>query len=78
MSDSQCGSRVPESMVLTELGSGNVVTVDELMIRLPHLTFGELFLAIDSLSRRGEVLLRRRGFEYEIWVPKHPSTMEAG
>lgn len=67
----------PEAMVLAELESGNAVTVDQLMVRLPQLTFGELFLALDALSRRGEVFMRRRGFEYEVSAPKSSSKAES-
>jgi hypothetical protein len=77
MSDSECVSRVLETLVLAELDSGNIMTVDELMIRLPQLTFGELFLTIDTLSRRGQLFLRRRGFEYEVWLPKGAASMGA-
>jgi hypothetical protein len=74
MSDERRACHAPEAMVLAELGSGDAVTVDQLMVRVPQLTFGELFLALDALSRRGEVLMRRCGFEYEVSAPKLSST----
>ena len=55
-----------EGIILSELGSGETVTMDELMLRLPGLTWGEIFIALDALSRRGGITMRRRGFEYEV------------
>jgi hypothetical protein len=78
MSDPESCSELRQSMVLAALGSGDAVTVDQLMMRLPELTFSELFFALDALSRRGEVFMRRRGFEYEISVPKTVPSRESG
>jgi hypothetical protein len=59
-----------EEIIRAELGTGDVVTMDQLMLRLPGLTWGEMFFALDALSRRGEILMRRRGFEYEVCTPR--------
>jgi len=58
-----------EATVLAELGSTETVTMDQLMVRLPQLSWTELFCAVDALSRRGEIRIRRRGFDYELSVP---------
>jgi hypothetical protein len=59
-----------EAIILAELGRGDAVTMDQLMLRLPGLTWGEMFFALDALSRRGEIMMRRRGFEYEVCTPR--------
>ena len=33
---------------------------------LPELSWNQVFKTVDELSRRGEIILFRRGFEYEI------------
>jgi hypothetical protein len=58
-----------ETMVLSELVSVTTMTIDQLMVRLPQFTWPELFCALDAMSRRGDILMRRRGFEYELSVP---------
>lgn len=55
-----------ESIILSELGSGETITMDQLMLRLPGLSWGEMFFALDALSRRGGIVMRRRGYEYEV------------
>ena len=36
------------------------------MTLLPELSWNQVFKTVDELSRRGEIILLRRGFEYEI------------
>jgi hypothetical protein len=45
--------------------SGTRVTFAEIIDRLPELSWNQVFLAVDALSRRGEIILSRRGFEYQ-------------
>ena len=40
-------------------------TLDEVTERL-ELSWNQVFLAVDSLSRRGDIILKRRGYEYEV------------
>jgi hypothetical protein len=37
-----------------------------MVILLPEMRWNQVFAAIDKLSRRGEIALRRRGFNYEL------------
>lgn len=48
------------------LQSGETVTMDEAVASLPELSWSELFHAVDTLSRSGAIILRRRGFEYVL------------
>jgi len=55
-----------ESLVLQLLSAAGVLTIDELVQRLPSLNWSSVFRAVDALSRRGDVLLRKKGFQYEV------------
>ena len=56
-----------ESLVLRLLESSSTpLTLDEVTERLPQLSWNQVFLAVDSLSRRGGIILKRRGYEYEV------------
>ena len=60
----------PEDMILELLRSVNSLTMEQVTQRLPELSWSELFHAVDTLSRKGFIILRRRGFEYELAVPE--------
>ena len=55
-----------ESLVLELLTVQGPLTIDELVQRLPSLNWSSIFRAVDALSRRGDVCLRQKGFQYEI------------
>jgi predicted transcriptional regulator len=55
-----------EDQVLHLLESSSTpFTLDEVTERL-ELSWNQVFLAVDSLSRRGGIILKRRGYEYEV------------
>jgi predicted ArsR family transcriptional regulator len=55
-----------EDQVLHLLESSSTpFTLDEVTERL-ELSWNQVFLAVDSLSRRGDIILQRRGYEYEV------------
>lgn len=56
----------PEQLILEVLRSGQTFTVEEIIEKVPDLSWGQLFFAMDALSRRGDVQLRRRDFSYEL------------
>lgn len=58
------GPWLPEQLILEQLRASGQCTVEEMLERVPELTWGQLFLAMDVLSRRGEVELSREGFTY--------------
>lgn len=47
------------------------LTMDEILARLPDLKWSEVFLTVDALSRRGDILIRRKGFDYELRCCSH-------
>jgi hypothetical protein len=55
-----------EALVLDVLFMADIRSMDELIQKLPELSWNELFLAVDRLSRRGAISLQRRGFDYDL------------
>ena len=56
----------PDSLVLATLAEADFLTIEQLVEQLPELTWNQLFQILDDLSRRNAIVLRRRGFEYEV------------
>ncbi|HJU06500.1 MAG TPA: hypothetical protein VJ692_15235 [Nitrospiraceae bacterium] len=63
MSDQYSGQ---EALVLDVLESVDLLTLEQVIEHLPQLSWSQLFHTVDTLSRRGAVILRRRGFQYEL------------
>ena len=55
-----------ETMVLDIVRSVESLTIAQAITLPPDLSWSELFNAVDTLSRRGAIILLRRGFEYEL------------
>ncbi len=55
-----------EQLVLDRLREDRRITVEEIGALVPELSWAQLFLAIDRLSRRGSVELRRQGCTYTV------------
>ena len=66
-----------ESPIIDLLRSSGKFTVEELAARVPNLSWSQIFLAIDMLSRSGHVILRREGSTYTLEMAK-PSPVLAG
>ena len=58
-----------EGLVVALLQDIQNSTLEEVVALLPELSWNEVFHAIDSLSRRGGIVLRRRGFSYDLCLP---------
>jgi hypothetical protein len=59
-----------EEAVIDMLQRTGSCCLDALVMQLPHLSWGEVFVAIDRMSRDGRVLLRQLGYStYEIALP---------
>ncbi|MGH7208526.1 MAG: hypothetical protein ACREIL_03975 [Nitrospiraceae bacterium] len=58
-----------EELVLTVLRSSGTLTIEQATAKLPELSWNELFHAVDALSRRGDIALRKRGYEYVMTCP---------
>ena len=56
----------PESDLLDLLRDGRSYTVEEVLEEAPELSWAQLFIAMDKLSRSGMVELRREGFTYRL------------
>ncbi len=59
-------SEMNEAMVLNVLHDQRSIRLEEIVRRLPQLSWNQIFQSVDSLSRRGDIILMRRGFDYEI------------
>jgi hypothetical protein len=61
-----------ETLILDVLQSTREpLTMDEILARLPELKWSEVFLTVDALSRRGDILIQRKGFDYELRCGSH-------
>jgi hypothetical protein len=58
-----------ETLILDALQGGELILLEHITERLPELSWNELFHAVDTLSRRGDLVLRRRGFAYYLSLP---------
>jgi hypothetical protein len=70
-----------DEVVLEMLQRTGPCYLDDLITSLPHLSWGEVFVAVDRMSRNGRVLLRQLGYStYQITLPSQiasPSCQEA-
>lgn len=55
-----------ERLILDQLRDGERFTVEDILARIPELSWAQIFFAMDALSRRGDVELRRQGFSYTL------------
>ena len=61
--------RRADNLILDVLRSNaNALTCEEITARIPELTWNQVFLSIDAMSRSGEVILHRCGSEYQATV----------
>jgi hypothetical protein len=65
-----CQRVEPDQVILDRLQEGRRFTVEELFDVIPELSWAQLFMGIDMLSRRGEIQLRRQGFTYTVMKPQ--------
>lgn len=55
-----------ESLILDLLHMNKSLSLEQVVALLPELSWNQIFTAVDELSRRGEIMLHRRGFEYDV------------
>ncbi len=55
-----------EATILHLLREERSIKLERLVALLPQLSWNQVFQCVDSMSRRGEIILFRRGFDYEI------------
>ena len=55
-----------ESLILDLLRGRKSLTLEQVVTLLPQLSWNQVFKTIDELSRGGEIILLRRGFQYEV------------
>ena len=59
-------SLLPEDRIIAVLRPGETITVEEILDMVPEMSWVQIFLGVDILSRRGDVELRREGFTYTV------------
>lgn len=59
-------SSISEYLVLDLVGMRQSLTLEQVVTLLPELSWNQVFKTVDELSRRGEIVLLRRGFDYEV------------
>jgi hypothetical protein len=61
---------VQEKAVIEMMRKTGPCCLDDLVTHLLNLSWGEVFVAVDRMSRDGRLLLRQRGYSsYEITLP---------
>jgi hypothetical protein len=55
-----------EFLILDLLRAKKSLTLEQVVTLLPELSWNQIFTTVDELSRRGEIILLRRGFQYEV------------
>ena len=66
---------VQEKAVIEMLQKTGPCCLDDLVKYLPSLSWGEVFVAVDRMSRDGRLLLRQLGYSaYEITLPSQPAS----
>ena len=73
-------SNTSEAIILDLLRMRRSLRMEQVLDLTPELTWSQVFSTLDNLSRRGEVVLLRRGFDYEVaWSPNrnHPLSCSA-
>lgn len=56
----------PATRLLALVQERQCILLEELPACFPELTWNQVFLLVDELSRQALIRLRRRGFEYEL------------
>lgn len=59
-------SPTSEGLILDLLSARKSLTLQQVVTLLPQLSWNQIFRTVDELSRRGDIILLRRGFEYEL------------
>ena len=50
------------------------LTIEEIVDRIPLLGWNQVFLAVDSMSRKGLIILERRAYSFLVSCPTHDTT----
>jgi hypothetical protein len=51
-----------EKEIVEKLQKGGPCCLDDVVTDLPNFSWGEIFIAVDRMSREGRVLLRQSGY----------------
>ncbi len=63
-------------LILELVRARKSLTLEQVVTLLPELSWNQVFSTVDELSRNGEIILLRRGFQYEVeWAPVRKPTL---
>lgn len=65
-----------DEVVLNMLQQYEVLMMEDLIAGRPDFSWAQLFLAIDRLSRKNLITLRRVGMDFEIRTMNHGGTLD--
>lgn len=65
-----------DAAVLNMLQRHEIFMMDDLIVGRPDFSWAQLFLAIDRLSRKNLISLRRVGLSYQICLTNHKWTLD--
>lgn len=69
------GNTDADEAVLHMVQRYEVLMMEDLIIGRPDFSWAQLFLAIDRLSRKNLITLRRMGLRYQIRTMNHARTL---
>jgi hypothetical protein len=55
-----------ERLILDTLKQQPSISMERLVTLVPDMTWNRVFQAVDTLSRAGDITIRRRGSDYEL------------
>ena len=69
-----------EYLILGLLRARKSLTLEQVVSLLPELSWNQVFTTVDELSRKGKIILLRRGFQYEVeWASiREPALVSVG
>ncbi|SLM48882.1 protein of unknown function [Nitrospira japonica] len=66
----------PDSLVreiLDRVEEEAVLSLDSLVMSLPHYSWNQILIAVDRLARDGRLILRRHRFDYTLFSKHYPA-----
>jgi len=75
MDDNHTEGAILEAVILDILQiSSQPLTIEEIVARLPFLGWNQIFLAVDSMNRKGLIILKRQAYSFIVSCPTHDTT----
>jgi hypothetical protein len=56
-----------EQEIMEKINEESVLSLDGLILLMPHRSWNQIFHAVDRLARSGRIVLRRHRFDYTLF-----------